>query len=110
MHPHALAIKGHHRQHRPHFSRLSPDGNLSHVSPSLKDTLAKFDEVVTGLAAGTDGLIYVASPNSIFKMKLDGTVTPLARPAAMADCDEDLPPSWRAFGFRGLDEDGLGGE
>jgi sugar lactone lactonase YvrE len=84
-------------------SRLSPDGKLSHVSPSLKETLAKLDEGVTGLAAGPAGLLYVASPSSIFKLKLDGTVTPLARPAAVADCDEDLPPNWRAPGFRGLD-------
>lgn len=84
-------------------SRLSPDGRLSHVSPSLKDTLAKLDEGVTGLAAGPEGLLYVASPSSIFKLTLDGTVTPLARPAAVADCDEDLPPDWRAPGFRGLD-------
>jgi hypothetical protein len=84
-------------------SRLSPGGKLSHVSPSLKDTLAKLDEGVTGLAAGPEGLIYVASPSSIFKMKLDGTVTPLAQPAVVEDCDEDLPPNWRAPGFRGLD-------
>src|SRR6266566_6369164 len=25
------------------------------------------------------------------------------RPAAVADCNEDLPPNWRAPGFRGLD-------
>ena len=65
--------------------------------------LAKRDEGVTGLAAGPDGLLYVASPSSIFKVKLDGTVTPLAQPAVVADCDEDLPPNWRAPGFRGLD-------
>src|SRR5207249_5836622 len=41
--------------------------------------------------------------SSIFKLKLDGTMTPLARPGAVADCDEDLPPNWRAPGFRGLD-------
>jgi hypothetical protein len=58
---------------------------------------------VTGLAAGPDGLLYVASPSSIFKMNLDGTVAPLARPGAVTDCDEDLPPNWRAPGFRGLD-------
>jgi len=84
-------------------SRLSPDGKLAHVSPSLKEMLAKRDEGVTGLAAGPDGLLYVASLSSIFKVKLDGTVTPLAQPAVVADCDEDLPPNWRAPGFRGLD-------
>jgi hypothetical protein len=96
-------------------SRLAPDGRLSHVSPSLKESLANLDEGVTGLAAGPDGLLYVASPGSIFKLKLDGTMTPLAGAARGAarssprddptvpDCDEDLPPNWRAPGFRGLD-------
>jgi sugar lactone lactonase YvrE len=84
-------------------SRVSPDGKLAHVSTELKEALAKLDEGVTGLAAGPDGLLYVASPSSIYKMKLDGVVTPLVRPAVVADCDEDLPPNWRAPGFRGLD-------
>jgi hypothetical protein len=84
-------------------SRLSPDGKLSHVSAGLKATLAKLDEGVTGLAAGPDRLLYIASPSSIFKLTLDGTVMLLARPAAVADCDEDLPPNWRAPGFRGLE-------
>ena len=84
-------------------SRVSTDGKLSHVSPALKDMLAKLNEGVTGLAAGPDGLLYVASPSSIFKVTLAGTVTLLARPAVVADCDEDLPSNWRAPGFRGLD-------
>ena len=84
-------------------SRLTPEGKLSHVSPSLKEALAKLDEGVTGIAAGPDGLLYVASPSSIFKLKTDGTLTELARPGALTDCDEDLPPNWLAPGFRGLD-------
>jgi sugar lactone lactonase YvrE len=83
-------------------SRLSPEGKVAHVSPSLKDVLARFDEGVTGLAAGPDGLLYVASPSSIFKVKLDGTMTSYARPGVVADCNEDLPPNWRAPGFRDL--------
>jgi hypothetical protein len=83
-------------------SRVSPRGKLTHVSTALRDTLAKADEGVTGLAAGPDDLLYVASPSSIFKVQLDGTVTPLVQPAVVKDCDEDLPPNWRAPGFRGL--------
>jgi sugar lactone lactonase YvrE len=83
-------------------SRVSPDGKLAHVSPTLRETLAKLDEGVTGLAAGPDGLLYVASPSSLFQVKLDGTLTSLVSPAVLQDCDEDLPPNWRAPGFRGL--------
>jgi hypothetical protein len=64
--------------------------------------LAKNNEGITGLSAGPDGLLYVASPSSIFKVTLNGTVTLLAQPGAANDCDEDLPPNWRAPGFRGL--------
>jgi sugar lactone lactonase YvrE len=83
-------------------SRVSPDGKFAHVSSALKEALAKSDEGVTGLADGPDGLLYVASPSSVFKVKLDGSLTPLAGPAVVPDCDEDLPPNWRPPGFRGL--------
>jgi len=36
-------------------------------------------------------------------IRLDGTVTPLIQPAVVEDCEEDLPPNWRAPGFSGLD-------
>lgn len=83
-------------------SRVSPGGKLTHLSTALRDTLAKAEEGVTGLAAGPDDLLYVASPSSIVKVTLNGTVTPLVQPAVVNDCDQDLPPNWRAPGFRGL--------
>jgi hypothetical protein len=84
-------------------SRVSPAGAIAHVSVELKDMLAKQEEGVTGLAAGPDGFIYVASPSSIFKLGTNGSVSRVARPGAVAGCDKDLPPEWQAPGFRGLD-------
>jgi sugar lactone lactonase YvrE len=83
-------------------SRMSPDGKLSHFTPQLEEMLKKRDEGVTGLAAGSDGALYVASPGGIFKVKMDGNVSAFAEQVTVKDCDEDLPPNWRAPGFRGL--------
>jgi hypothetical protein len=71
-------------------TRITPDGKRSLFSPQLKGILAKMNEAVTGLATGPDGLLYVACPNAILKIKMDGTVATLANPVVIPDCDNDV--------------------
>jgi hypothetical protein len=71
-------------------TRLSSDGKKTLFSPDLKGTLATLNEAVTGLAAGPEGLLYVACPNAILKVKVDGTVTTFVHPVVVADCDNDV--------------------
>ena len=69
------------------LTRMSSDGKKTLFSPELKTTLEKLEESVTGLAAGRDGTLYVACPNAILKVKMDGTVTTLVHPVVVKDCD-----------------------
>ncbi|MCI0541609.1 MAG: hypothetical protein L0Z50_40945, partial [Verrucomicrobiales bacterium] len=50
------------------LSRLSPDGTARAFAPKLKDAMAKAHVGITGLAAGPDGSVYVASATTIFKI------------------------------------------
>jgi len=70
-------------------TRLSPDGKQTLFAPDLKTTLAKLNEAVTGLATGPDGLLYVACPNAILKVKTDGTVTTFVHPVNVKDRADD---------------------
>jgi hypothetical protein len=70
-------------------TRLSLDGKQTLFAPDLKTTLAKLNEAVTGLAAGPDGLLYVACPNAILKVKTDGTVTSFVHPVNVKDRADD---------------------
>jgi hypothetical protein len=81
-------------------SRQTADGKLSVLSMELAGRLRNLNEGVTGLAAASDGAIYVASPSSIWHVGLKGGVGHFS--GRVADCDEDLPPNWQAPGFRGL--------
>ncbi len=81
-------------------SRQTAEGKLSVLSMELAGMLRKLNEGVTGLAAASDEAIYVASPSRIWRVRLTGGVEHFS--GLVADCDEDLPPNWRAPGFRGL--------
>ncbi len=72
--------------------RLSPDGTQTLFSPPLKAALAKIDEGVTGLDAGPDGTLYVASASAVFKVAMDGTVATLASPVVVKDCSDQAAP------------------
>jgi hypothetical protein len=69
------------------LTRMSPDGKQALFAPALKTTLEKLDEAVSGLAAGRDGTLFVACPNAILKVKMDGTVTTLVHPVVVKDCE-----------------------
>lgn len=83
-------------------SRLSPDGTIATFSPQLKEVLAKARAGVRGLAAGPDGLLYVASANSIYRVAMNGAVTTLIERPVLKDCDANPPPDGLPA-FQGLD-------
>ena len=90
------------------LTRMSPDGKRTLFAPDLKTKLAELNEAVTGLAAGPDGSLFVACPNAILKVKVDGTVTTLVHPVVVKDCDnafasEPASPFFHAPYLRGLD-------
>jgi DNA-binding beta-propeller fold protein YncE len=83
-------------------SRLSPDGTISAFAPRLKESLSMGRVGVTGLAAGPDGLLYVASATGVLKVDMEGSVTALVERPEMKDCDANPPPDGLP-GFQGLD-------
>jgi hypothetical protein len=74
------------------IGRLSPDGKLALVAPSLK---ARANELggIKGLASGPDDSLYAVTPGAVLKVKLDGTFTIVKQPIAPPDCDRYLPPN-----------------
>src|SRR6266849_8111161 len=60
------------------ITRQSPKGEISVFPPDGKKTTEKLG--ITGLAPGPDGALYIASPSSVLKLKMDGTFTTLASP------------------------------
>jgi hypothetical protein len=95
------------------LTRLSPDGKRTLFAPNLKKALADLNEGVVGLTAGSDGSLFVACPNAIVKVKLDGTVTTLVHPVDLPDRGDDLAKHSQTRAFhspylRGIDvtEDG----
>jgi sugar lactone lactonase YvrE len=70
-------------------TRQSPGGEISIFPPGGKSTTEKLG--ITGLAPGPDGSLYIAQPNAILKLKMDGTFTTLATSIELKDCDVDYP-------------------
>ena len=81
------------------LAEMLPNGKRTLFAPELKVALEKLNEGVTGLAAGADDTLYVASDSAVFKIKSDGRVTTLAHPTTKCDGDSDL----RTRFLRGLD-------
>ena len=69
---------------------------MSVFAPELASALGRRDEGVTGLAAGPDGSLYVASPSRIWNVNVKGGVGYFM--GEVKDCDEYLPPNWKAPG------------
>ncbi|HTG43049.1 MAG TPA: hypothetical protein VK633_00835 [Verrucomicrobiae bacterium] len=83
------------------ISRLSPDGSITAFAPKLKEELSRQRAGVTGLAAGPDGAIYVASAVGIFKVAKDGSVKTFVERPELKDCDPNPPPDGLP-GFQGM--------
>jgi hypothetical protein len=69
--------------------RETPAKQQSIFSPALEKILDELNDGITGLASALDGSLYVACWNSLLKVTMDGSVTTLAHPIAVSDCDED---------------------
>jgi len=69
--------------------RETPDNEQEILSPSLEDTLQILDDGITGIAAGPNGLIYVAGWNSLLRVSMDGRIETLVHPVVVNECDSD---------------------
>jgi sugar lactone lactonase YvrE len=69
--------------------RMSPTGRQDLFAPLLKQKLDDLKDGITGLAAGPDDSIYVATWSGIIKLKGDGSIANIVRPIAVKDCDSD---------------------
>ena len=72
------------------IGRLSPDGKLALVAPTLK---ARADELggLKGLASGPGDSLYAVTPGAVLQVKLDGTFKILKQSIVPPDCDRYLP-------------------
>jgi sugar lactone lactonase YvrE len=71
-------------------TRLSPDGKLAQMAPPQEQT-EKLGGI-RGLAFGPDDSLYVACPGAVLKVTTNGTVSTVAHPITVPDCDRELPP------------------
>jgi sugar lactone lactonase YvrE len=71
------------------LTRISPDGEQTLFSRDLKQMLEKRDDGVFGLAAGPNGSVYVSTWDAVLRVNKDSTVTVVAYPVVVKDCDED---------------------
>jgi sugar lactone lactonase YvrE len=93
------------------LTRISPHGEQTPFSPDLKRTLERMDDGVCGLAAGPNDSVYVSTRDAVLRVNKDGTVTTVAHPVVVDDCDEDPAdhkPSNRLPNLRGLAVDARG--
>jgi hypothetical protein len=72
----------------------------------LKEAIGKAADI-SGLAAGPDGTLYVASERSVFTVRPDGTVAKLAGPVEIEGCTPGRPDNDRPH-LRGLAVDPKG--
>jgi hypothetical protein len=71
------------------ITRQSPGGEISIFPPNGRATTEKTG--ITGLAPGPDGTLYIAQPDAVLKLKMDGTFSTLASSFDLKDCDVDYP-------------------
>lgn len=89
------------------ITQLAPDGKLSQIAPTLKETTDKLGGI-KGLASGPDDALYIACPSAVLKVTLDGASSTLVDRIALKDCDADLPANIPSPGLRGLAVDERG--
>jgi formylglycine-generating enzyme len=70
-------------------ARLSADGQQEIFAPLLHQKLTDLKDGITGLAAGQDGSIYVATWNGILVLDGNGSVARIVDPVTVNDCDSD---------------------
>jgi hypothetical protein len=90
-------------------TRQSPDREITPFPAGGKRLTEPLG--ITGLAAGPQGALYIASPRGVSRLDADGRFTILAHPIELKDCDVDYPdhnPNSPLPSLRGLavDEDG----
>jgi hypothetical protein len=74
------------------IGRLSPDGTLTLVAPTLKARAQQLGGI-KGLASGPDDSIYAVTPGAVLNVKLDGSFTIVKQSMVPPDCDRYLPPN-----------------
>jgi hypothetical protein len=93
-------------------ARMSPQGEQSLFTPSLKQTLGNLNDGITGLTSGPDGFIYAATWRGIAELNKDGLIAKIMHPVAVKDCDSDpadhKPANASSPLFRGLGVDAAG--
>ena len=92
--------------------RMSPHGEQSLFTPSLKQILSNLNDGITGLTSGPVGSIYAATWNGIVMLSKDGSIVKIMHPVAVKDCDSDPadhnPANASSPLFRGLGVDADG--
>ncbi len=71
------------------LTRETPAGRRTKFCPALTSSLRSIDDGITGLAAGHDGAIYVATWTAVFKVNKDGGMKAIASPVTVPGCDFD---------------------
>ena len=74
------------------IGRLSPDGKLALVAPSLRPRANELGGL-KGLAPGPDDSLFAVTPGAVLKVKLDGTFVIVKQRILPPDCDRYLPPN-----------------
>ena len=71
------------------LTRETPDGTRTKFSPALARAMHEIDDGVLALTVGPDGAIYVGCWTAVFKVNKDASVTTIASPVKVTDCDFD---------------------
>jgi sugar lactone lactonase YvrE len=79
--------------------RATPGGERALFSADFGRMLERLADGITGLAAGPDQSLYVATVTAVLRVKMDGAVTVVAGRIEVPDCDQDCerPPFLRGL-------------
>jgi hypothetical protein len=71
------------------LTRETPDGTRTKFSPALARAMHENDDGVLSLTVGPNSAIYVGCWTAVFKVNKDASVTTVASPVKVTDCDFD---------------------
>lgn len=74
------------------IGRLSPEGKLALVAPTLKARASELGGL-KGLASAPDDSLYAITPGAVLKVNLDGTFKIVKQSIVVPGCDRYLPPN-----------------